>query len=251
MSRIVVLWIVIAALLLVLPATTTAQTQDVPDVVNHALADLSQRVGHQVLLSDIWQWRWVGDVYPDTSLGCPQPGEQYAQVLTNGFQFLLTYQNTTYDYRVSVDGTIVILCETYAAGTAPELAVPVDPEPVTPVDPDGPFLPIDPAPAAPVDPLLEVDLTCPELLPPRLETDELAQVNPDIIRLNVRSEPGLTSPVINQLPGGALVTVSEGYECGLDDIAWWQVEFDNFTGWVAEGHDNVYFLEPVTITGTP
>jgi hypothetical protein len=236
MSRKGLFWIVIAALLLALPATATAQTQDVPDVIEHALADLSQRVGHPLTLSNIWQWRWVGDVYPDTSLGCPQPGEQYAQVVTDGFQFLLTYQGTTYDYRVSVDGTIVILCETYAAGTAPEPEVPIVPDPVTPVDP---------APITPVDPLPEIGLTCPELLPPRLEIDEQARVNRNITRLNVRSEPGLTGPVIHQLSAAAVVTVREGYECGPDNIAWWQVEFDNFTGWVAEGVRNVYFLEPV------
>jgi uncharacterized protein YraI len=227
----------ILAMVMVLAFTATAYAQDAPPVVvEQALADLSTRVGHTVTLADIWQWRWVGDVYPDTSLGCPQPGEQYAQVMTNGFQFMLTYQNTTYDYRVSVDGTIVILCETFAAGTAPQPAVPVDPVPSAP---------------APVDPVPGIGLTCPELLPPRLEIDEEARVNPDIIRLNVRSGPSLTSPVVNQLTGGSIVTVLEGHECGPEEIAWWQVEFDNFAGWVAEGRGSVYFLEPLTLVPSP
>lgn len=236
-------WATVMILSLAFAFSASAQADDIPSPVNFALADLSQQVGQQVTLNDIWQWRWVGDVYPDASLGCPQPGEQYAQVVTNGFRFMLTYESTTYDYRVSADGAIVILCATYPVGEAPSIGAPVDEtEPVAPVDP----APADPVPADSIDTAPPADLTCPEILPPRVETGEEAIVNREVPVLNVRNQPGLANPVSSQIVGGSLVTVQEGYTC-VDELVWWQVQFDDSTGWVAEGRNSVYFLEPLEL----
>ncbi len=47
----------------------------------------------------------------DTSLGCPAEDTAYAQVVTSGYTVMLDYQGTEYDYHVSSDGVIVVLCE--------------------------------------------------------------------------------------------------------------------------------------------
>jgi len=49
--------------------------------------------------------------WPDTSLGCPQPGRAYAQVVTPGYRIMLEVQGDTYDVRMDVEGKIMILCD--------------------------------------------------------------------------------------------------------------------------------------------
>lgn len=67
--------------------------QGAPERINDALADLSNRLGITITLNDLFNWTWGQDNYPDTSLGCPQAGQAYAQVLTVAYQFELTYGN--------------------------------------------------------------------------------------------------------------------------------------------------------------
>jgi hypothetical protein len=46
--------------------------------------------------------------FRDSSLGCPQKGMMYLQVITPGYQVVLRLEGQTYDYRVA--GQQVILC---------------------------------------------------------------------------------------------------------------------------------------------
>ncbi len=48
--------------------------------------------------------------FPDGSLGCPQPGQQYTQALVDGYQVVLEAQGRSYDYRASQRGGFR-LCE--------------------------------------------------------------------------------------------------------------------------------------------
>jgi len=48
--------------------------------------------------------------WPDTSLGCPQPGIMYAQVITPGFLIVLEAAGQTYDYHTDEDSSVV-LCQ--------------------------------------------------------------------------------------------------------------------------------------------
>jgi uncharacterized protein YgiM (DUF1202 family) len=216
--------------------TAAVHAQEAPAAINDAVRALSQELGIPLTLDQIWQWRWVGEIFPDTSLGCPQPGQTYPQVLTNGFQFLLTYAGTTYDYRVSADRQIVFLCRSFPAGTEPPALI--APAPAVPA----PAVPVDPAVPQPVVPV--GDSTC-ELLPPRLVPGEQGRVLLGLTRLNLRAEPALTSTVINQIPGGGIFTVIDGPECGPDGLPWWQVNYRDQVGWVAEGLRNVYYVEPL------
>ncbi len=66
-------------------------------VVNLAKADLAQRKGIDkdeivVVAVDAVDW-------PDTSLGCPEPGMMYAQVITPGYKILLSYAGEIYQYH--------------------------------------------------------------------------------------------------------------------------------------------------------
>lgn len=77
------------------------------EVVERAIGDLASRLG----LSE----RSVGIVsvearmWSDASLGCPQPGKMYAQVVTPGFQIRLEAQGKVYDYHTGMGS--IVLCD--------------------------------------------------------------------------------------------------------------------------------------------
>jgi hypothetical protein len=48
--------------------------------------------------------------WPDGSLGCPQPGVEYLQVITPGFWVELQVGEVKYDYRATQSGALR-LCE--------------------------------------------------------------------------------------------------------------------------------------------
>ncbi len=97
----------------------TPQTET-PVQLDLVLAALSQGIRENVTLDSLSRYEWSREQFPDTSLGCPDPGQMYAQVITPGYQFLLSYAGTTYDYRVSDDGTSIFLCDTRPTVTDPE-----------------------------------------------------------------------------------------------------------------------------------
>lgn len=47
--------------------------------------------------------------WPDTSLGCPKPGEVYAQIITPGYRIVLKINDKTYTYHSS--STNIKLCQ--------------------------------------------------------------------------------------------------------------------------------------------
>lgn len=66
-------------------------------IIGAAADDLAGRLGIDsssvkvVLVEEV--------VWSDTSLGCPQPGMSYAQVLTDGMRIVLEAEGALYDYR--------------------------------------------------------------------------------------------------------------------------------------------------------
>jgi hypothetical protein len=48
--------------------------------------------------------------FPNSALGCPDPGLNYLQVLTPGYRIQVEAGGKTYDYRTNLAGTHVILC---------------------------------------------------------------------------------------------------------------------------------------------
>ena len=73
-----------------------------------ALDDLSQQAGvplDQISLVSIEARQWA-----DSSLGCPQEGFMYAQVITPGYLIVLDAAGTQYTYHTDQAST-AILCE--------------------------------------------------------------------------------------------------------------------------------------------
>jgi len=62
-----------------------------------ACADLAQRLG--VHPSDVVVVRVEEVTWRDGSLGCPQPGMAYPQVLTPGHRFVLEHAGRRYEYH--------------------------------------------------------------------------------------------------------------------------------------------------------
>jgi WD40 repeat protein len=206
-------------LLMVVFAAVPVLAQNVPDPINAALLDLSNRVNRTVTLSQVSEWNYQQSVYPSPALGCPQPGISYTDVLTSGFQFIITYDGTVYDYRVSDDKSIVVLC-----GTAPA------PSSVPPCPPSN-----DPA-----------------FLAPRLSKGIQARVVANGLPNVIREQPGSSSKLLGQIPPGDSLIVIDGPRCTLlDKIVWWQINYNNLIGWTGEGQAGTYWLEPNDIALTP
>jgi len=62
-------------------------------------ADLASRLGISPDLISLVRAEAV--TWNDASLGCPEKGQMYAQVLTPGYQIILKYEATEYDYRTN------------------------------------------------------------------------------------------------------------------------------------------------------
>jgi hypothetical protein len=48
--------------------------------------------------------------WPDSSLGCPQPGMAYAQIVTPGYRIVLGQGQKQYDYHTDLSATTIVLC---------------------------------------------------------------------------------------------------------------------------------------------
>src|ERR1044071_4265908 len=59
-------------------------------IVDAVFGDLSQKLGRTVSRTNVDGWSWEQLDFPDTSLGCPQPGQSYAQTVTRGYKVLIT-----------------------------------------------------------------------------------------------------------------------------------------------------------------
>lgn len=78
------------------------------EVLRLAREDLAQRLGlapEAIRLVSVEAVEWS-----DTSLGCPQPGMMYAQVITPGFRVVLEAEGKRYEYHTD-RGRVVVLCE--------------------------------------------------------------------------------------------------------------------------------------------
>jgi WD40 repeat protein len=219
-------------LLSLLITALAVHAQGAPEQIHVAVADLSNRVGRTLALGDLARWEWAQVNYPDASLGCPQEGQVYAQVITPGYQFELTYGGTVYDYRVSADQTVIILCGTVSEGQATLTPTPVDPNQI-----DTGVLCANPEPGV-------------LYLPSRLTTQMQARVVPGGAPNNVRVEPRTDAGLAGEIAPNGVFTIIAGPQCA-NGFVWWQVDFDGLVGWTAEGRDGEYWLEPLPPRALP
>lgn len=90
---------------------TDTLTQPIPgseEILASAVADLAKQFdipSDQIKLVSMERVEWS-----DTSLGCPQEGYMYAQVITPGYLLILAAQGQQYTYHTDLNTTI-ILCQ--------------------------------------------------------------------------------------------------------------------------------------------
>jgi len=220
-------------LLLVIPAAWAAAQTD-PAPVLKALEDLNRRLGLQLTLAD-FNWRWSQDVYPDSSLGCLLPGQIVTAGQVTGYQVTLFVDDIIYDYRVSSDLNMVILCSPQPT-PIPTQRPTNRPPPTSTADPSRPSAPS----------------VCPGSLPFRLYKGGMGQVVLNGLPNNVRALPGSTGSLLGELQAGSVFYVVDGPVCS-GGLTWWNVAetTSNLIGWTPEGRGAEYWLEPYFPYGTP
>jgi len=83
-------------------------TPDLQDLIEKAKENLAQRLSIPSSQIDLLEAADV--VWSNASLGCPQPGMMYADVLTPGYLILLNANGQEYEYHASKSSD-VFLCE--------------------------------------------------------------------------------------------------------------------------------------------
>lgn len=221
--------VLLLASLLAIPGQ--AQT-DPPGAVFAALADLNSRAGFTITLDDLTEWRWTQQDFGDTSLGCPQQGVDYAQVVTSGYQIIFNYNGAVFDYRATLNGSNVFLCSGPATVPRPQpTAAPTSTPSANTGQPD-----------TTTD---EGRSVCDGAMNTRLTVGFKAQSTDNGIPKNIRQQPTTSSQRVGQVAPGALADVVGGPECA-QGMVWWQVEYEDVTGWIAEGQFGVYWYVPTT-----
>ena len=89
------------------------------NLIERAKADLANRLA--VSTNEISLMEATSVIWPDSSLGCPQEGMLYMQVLTPGYLILLEHSGNTFEYH---------------AGSRDSLVTCDNPSPPVPVNPD-------------------------------------------------------------------------------------------------------------------
>lgn len=79
-----------------------------PDLLAVIVADAAGRAG--VASADVVVSMARAVQWPDASLGCPQPGMSYAQVVTAGYHVQVSAGGSVHDYRADASGSFFV-CE--------------------------------------------------------------------------------------------------------------------------------------------
>lgn len=87
-------------------------------IVDAVFSDLSQKLGATLTRTNVDTWAWEQIDFPDSSLGCPQPGQSYTQAVTRGYKVLVTANGIAYDYRATQDGRVIFQCTNQVAPAA-------------------------------------------------------------------------------------------------------------------------------------
>jgi len=88
--------------------STTPSAASAPAPVRQAIADLADRLSLDEDAIELLSAEAV--VWSDSSLGCPEPGMMYAQVIVEGMKIVLDVDGQTYHYHYGGDRA-PFLCE--------------------------------------------------------------------------------------------------------------------------------------------
>jgi hypothetical protein len=91
-----------------IPATVAVPPAGPETAIALAKEDLAERSGEAVGKIDVLGVETVE--WADTSLGCPQPGRMYAQVITPGYRIILKVGGEQYEYHSDKEGRHLVLC---------------------------------------------------------------------------------------------------------------------------------------------
>ncbi len=90
-----------------------------------AVAVLAQRLGideQDILVRYVEAAEW-----PDSSLGCPQPGMMYAQMITPGYRVLVEVDDRAYEIHTGAGGAVVLCEQEESVMVAPPVSGTVEP----------------------------------------------------------------------------------------------------------------------------
>lgn len=90
------------------PSLTPPANAGLQGLIETAKADLAQRLG--IPVNDVVLVEAASVTWPDGSLGCPQPGMEYAQALVPGYLIRLQVGSQEFEYHTS-RGTTIVYCE--------------------------------------------------------------------------------------------------------------------------------------------
>lgn len=87
---------------------TPTAAPEVQRLLDEARRDAARRAG--VAPADVTVVKIEPVEWRDSSLGCPEPGRAYLQVITPGYRFVLKAGGNSYEYHAD-RGTRVIFCD--------------------------------------------------------------------------------------------------------------------------------------------
>lgn len=222
--------VIVLALCALTPALASAQQPTPPPQLGYALQGLAEYFGRPVSQSEVSSYTYRINFYTDAALGCPYVAATPLSGGVQGFAFQIVLGGLTYDVRTLADGSLVFPCVPPETGLTPA-PTPLFTPALTPI----------PVPAS----------ECPPeyagFLPPRLAVGAQARIAPSGLPNRIRNAPSLNGAQIGTISPGGTVRVIGGPSCdAASNIIWWQIEYNNITGWTAEGVlPDDYFLEPV------
>lgn len=88
---------------------STSTPAGYPGPVAAAIRTLAEKLG--VPVGEVTVTAWEPVDWPDASLGCPEPGMMYAQVITPGYQVMLEAQGKIHRVHTDRSGQRIILCD--------------------------------------------------------------------------------------------------------------------------------------------
>lgn len=102
------------------PPAATPLPDEEQEAVEAARQALAQRL--DIAADEIELVRIEAVEWPDTSLGCPEPGMSYAQVITPGYRIILQAGGEAYEYHTG--GGNVVLCQDSDRGEGEATSLP-------------------------------------------------------------------------------------------------------------------------------
>ena len=211
----------IIILLLLVCMSALSLGQGAPAQMDAALLDLGARLGYSVGIGNLSNWRWEQQNFADSSLGCPTAASSSGGAIL-GYQFQLTHNAITHDYRVSHDSALVVYCGTIDPAATGAVAESVSEYVNRLCDAsaaDGPYL------RSRINVGMDVEIVDGPL--------------------NMRGQPSPDAQVLLQIPSAWTISITGGPDC-VGGAVWWLALVNGQTGYIAESSAGNYLVKPAT-----